>query len=374
MIQKQHKKAITAVVVTALLIVVAVATVIGFQSWFGSFSSKTFVNVEQNSDQTDSSSQIETLVGDELYFKNNLEENLSIKEIKVNGKVCNISITNISLGMESISLQNCTDNLTTNIADVVIMTDKQIFNKKIFLKDVDVVEAVAGVTDLPNCIPVNNILHVGAGQTYSNFSEAYIASNDGDAVVIHSGIHNISSLMTFDKNIKVFGSTGNPNDVIINSYSSTYAFYIRMDLMSELNVSPGFYHFSFIRQTSGAWSGVFLLWGKNNPDNATMTFENLRMNALPSFNGDMYPISVRDFNPKIIINNIDYLSTPYANVFGWSGHQATLIVSSFYSPSSRRYYDHSFTILKDDTCTNSANCGTSKYNQSNAVFPCGYRP
>ena len=140
MIQRKSKKAVTAVVATALLIVVAVVSVIGFQSWFGSFSSKTFVNVEQNSDQTDSSSQIETLVGDELYFKNNLEENLSIKEIKVNGKVCNISISNLSLGVESISLENCTDNLTTNIADVTIVTDNQIFNKKVFLKNVEVVK------------------------------------------------------------------------------------------------------------------------------------------------------------------------------------------------------------------------------------------
>jgi len=141
MINKQHKKAMTAVVATSLLIVVTVATVVGFQTWFGSFSSKTFVNVEQNSEQADSSSQIETLVGDELYFKNNLEENLTIKEIKVNGKVCNISITNLSLGVEAIALENCTDNLTTNIADVTIMTDKQIFNKKIFLKDVEIVKS-----------------------------------------------------------------------------------------------------------------------------------------------------------------------------------------------------------------------------------------
>jgi len=136
MIQRKNQKAVTAVVATALIIVVAVVSVIGFQSWFGSFSSKTFVNVEQNSKQADSSSQIETLVGDELYFKNNLEENLSIKEIKVNGKVCNIPITNLSLGIESISLENCTDNLTTNVADIVIITDNKIFNKKIFVKDV----------------------------------------------------------------------------------------------------------------------------------------------------------------------------------------------------------------------------------------------
>jgi len=136
MIQRKNKKAVTAVVATALILVVAVVSVIGFQSWFGSFSSKTFVNVEQNSKDTDSSSQIETLIGDNLYFKNNLEENLSINQIKVNGKICNISISNISLGIENINLENCTDNLTTNVADIIIVTDKKIFNKKVFIKDV----------------------------------------------------------------------------------------------------------------------------------------------------------------------------------------------------------------------------------------------
>jgi len=153
MIQRKNKKAVTAVVATALIIVVAVVSVIGFQSWFGAFSSKTFVNVEQNSKQADSNSQIETLVGDELYFKNNLEDNLSIKQIKVNGKICNIPITNLSLGVESISLQNCTENLTTNVADIVIITNNKIFNKKVFLKDVEIDN-----TEVMSCINITNNL------------------------------------------------------------------------------------------------------------------------------------------------------------------------------------------------------------------------
>ena len=131
MIQRKDKKAITAVVATALILVLAVVSVISFQTWFSSFSSKTFVNIEQNSKDTDSSSRIETLIGNKLYFKNNLKENLSINQIKVNGNVCNISITNISLGIEGINLENCTDNLTTNVADITIVTDKKIFNKKV---------------------------------------------------------------------------------------------------------------------------------------------------------------------------------------------------------------------------------------------------
>jgi len=377
MIQRKSKKAVTAVVATALILVVAVVSVIGFQSWFGSFSSKTFVNVEQNSDQTNSNSQIETLVGDTLYFKNNLEDNLSITEIKVNGNVCNISIANLSLGVESIGLENCTDNLTTNVADVVIVTENKIFNKKIFLKDVETVSVESGVVDLPNCVPVNNILHVGSGQTYSNLTQAYDSANDGDAIVIHSGTYVMSSTFQLNKNLKIFGSTGNPDDVIISINSGTgYAVHINMKGMSEPVVNPSFYHISLMRGDKTAWSGNFAIWGKSNVNNGSIIFENMRINTVPDLSST-YPITVVEANPKIIINNVNYLSSPYALICGWGTNpDATISINSLYTPGyNTKYYQNTrFNILNDSTCSNPSNCGVSQYNISNAVFPCGYWP
>ncbi len=44
-----NKKCISPVVATALLIVVAVLAVVGFQGWFGTFSSKLFTDTETQS-------------------------------------------------------------------------------------------------------------------------------------------------------------------------------------------------------------------------------------------------------------------------------------------------------------------------------------
>jgi len=45
------KRAISPVVATALLLVVAVVAVVSFQTWFGSFSSSTFSKVEIESNE-----------------------------------------------------------------------------------------------------------------------------------------------------------------------------------------------------------------------------------------------------------------------------------------------------------------------------------
>lgn len=45
-----NKKAISPVVATALLLVVAVVAVVGFQTWFTTFQSKSFVDIEQQTD------------------------------------------------------------------------------------------------------------------------------------------------------------------------------------------------------------------------------------------------------------------------------------------------------------------------------------
>ena len=146
---RHNRKALTAVVATALLIVVTVMTVIGFQTWFGSFSSSVLVNTEQNSNQANTNTNIETLVGDTLYFKNSLEDNLTVKEIKINNIKCNISSFNLSLGVKDIDLKNCTDNLTTNVADIVIITEKKVFEKKIYINKRIVKEESGFPTALP---------------------------------------------------------------------------------------------------------------------------------------------------------------------------------------------------------------------------------
>ena len=68
MFRMKFKKAIGPVVASALLLVVAVVSIVGFSSWFDTFSSSTFVDVETKSNSQTIS--IESVSNGFLYVKN----------------------------------------------------------------------------------------------------------------------------------------------------------------------------------------------------------------------------------------------------------------------------------------------------------------
>ncbi|MFW5704667.1 MAG: glycine-rich domain-containing protein [Nanoarchaeota archaeon] len=128
------KKCISPVVAIALLLVVAVVAVIGFQNWFGSFSSEVYTDVEQKGDTATSGSvlDIETVSGETLYVKNQDSSNISLKEVKINGVICLDAIVNVSKGVEGINISDCIEDMVGKI-DVVIITEDQIIEKKIYV-------------------------------------------------------------------------------------------------------------------------------------------------------------------------------------------------------------------------------------------------
>lgn len=75
-----YKKAIGPVVATTLLLVVSVVAVTGFSSWFQTFSSSTFSDVETQSG-IDSTLRVEGLIGDILYLKSGKDTNLLLLKV-----------------------------------------------------------------------------------------------------------------------------------------------------------------------------------------------------------------------------------------------------------------------------------------------------
>jgi hypothetical protein len=66
----KNKKAVHPVVSVALLLVVAVISVVGFQSWFSSFSTGVLVSVEQDTNnQIPSDIYVEDLTTNKIYIK-----------------------------------------------------------------------------------------------------------------------------------------------------------------------------------------------------------------------------------------------------------------------------------------------------------------
>ena len=132
------KKAISPVVATALLLVVAVVAVVGFQGWFGDFSSKLNAKTETQSSINTFNTDIESVVASDVYFKNSGTENITINAVKLNGVDCGIS-GDYPEGISEIDLSLCMQNVEIGEAEVVIYTDSKIYSEKFILKSIPTV-------------------------------------------------------------------------------------------------------------------------------------------------------------------------------------------------------------------------------------------
>ncbi len=129
------KKTISPVIATALLIVVAVASVVSFQTWFGSFSSDIFSDTETQSSNSVSDTQIEQLIGNSLYFRNGGTENITLNSIKINGVDCNISSTELTEGITELNVTICLGDIDNSNPKIVVYTTEKIYTKNIYIKD-----------------------------------------------------------------------------------------------------------------------------------------------------------------------------------------------------------------------------------------------
>lgn len=132
-----NKKAITPVVATALLLVVAVVAVVGFQTWFNTYQSGLNTKVEQQS-STGSSITIERLETGTLYLKNSGADAVNAISVTVNGTSCNMTAFNVTIPGQQVSSHNvssCTTGLTKgNAYDVVVVTKDGVFSAKEILR------------------------------------------------------------------------------------------------------------------------------------------------------------------------------------------------------------------------------------------------
>jgi flagellin-like protein len=126
---RKSKKAISPVVATALLLVVAVVSVVGFSGWFETFSSSTFIDIEtQSSGQ--SSVTVEGLIGEKLYL--NSKSNVSISSIKINDIDCNI---NSSVdGLDNFNISDCIQNMSGS-ANIIVVTNSGIFESYKYISE-----------------------------------------------------------------------------------------------------------------------------------------------------------------------------------------------------------------------------------------------
>ena len=192
-----NKLGMSSVVAVALLLVIAVISVVGFQSWFNTFSTSTLSGVESQGSGDVIATGAKTVVGGQLYFNNGYNGALEVSRVTIGGNDCNFS-GSLSNGLSNLSLSNnCTQNLSSSVSEVVVYTDKGIFSSKM---KVGSVSSSSSSPSLASCLRNGTTVTSGSSSTfYSAFSVDYGSSCSGllrnctDGVFDGSDLFNYSS-------------------------------------------------------------------------------------------------------------------------------------------------------------------------------------
>ena len=149
------RKGIGPIIATSLFLIISVIAIIGFQTWFNTYSSQTYSNVESSTTQTN---DIQSIIGRTLYFKNGGNNNLTITNIKIDGYNCNFSGTLFS-GLNEINIDNCYNDLTTSgVKKVVIYTPNAVYEESVKFNKLDL-NFVLSFTDLTGADVSVNYTH-----------------------------------------------------------------------------------------------------------------------------------------------------------------------------------------------------------------------
>lgn len=130
-----NKKAISPVVATALLLVVAVVAVVGFQTWFATFQSEKQADVEQKADAGASISVELLQVDGKVTVKNTANSNVTVNGVKIiasDGTESTVTFTAEDAGANTVTTLNSSvaAALTSgNYYDVVILADSGVITE-----------------------------------------------------------------------------------------------------------------------------------------------------------------------------------------------------------------------------------------------------
>lgn len=186
------KKGLGPVVGTALLLVVAVAAVVGFQSWFSEYSSTLFTDAEVESNSALANPvEVDRLIGNTLYLVNNNPENISVDKIELDSINCPLT-QNLTPGVNRINVSSCLQNATTLTPDVVVVTGDEIYSETVFLNEQSVstqtmsppesgpsvVESNAGFELLSNGVVTCNDVSVGDSATLNGTTYTAVSNQN----------------------------------------------------------------------------------------------------------------------------------------------------------------------------------------------------
>lgn len=125
-----NKKNVSELVAVTLLLLIAVSIVISFQIWGVNFLGKLYSNTEIKTDDMNGLI-IGEIVDNELYVSNSIEEKLTIESLKINENDClSGTMLNLTVGINRINVSGCSQNISNEIKNIVMITKKGTVIKK----------------------------------------------------------------------------------------------------------------------------------------------------------------------------------------------------------------------------------------------------
>ena len=130
---KNKNKAISPVVAVTLLLGVIIISVLSFSTWFTQMRTEFQSEVEiQENPQTQG--EINSVVGENLYFTNKDTTKKTIVSLMINGIDCTPSNTTIEKGSSKINISSCIGGLDIGQHKIILQTEGKAYHKTIFIK------------------------------------------------------------------------------------------------------------------------------------------------------------------------------------------------------------------------------------------------
>ena len=126
------KKGVSPVVATALLLVVAVVSVVGFQGWFNEFSSSVLSDIESDTSSGNSVVVVEDIIGNVLYL--NSKGSSEILSVEVEGVDCNVLVSEIN-GISKLDIRSCVESVESTSVNVVVLTSSGIVDSFVTIEN-----------------------------------------------------------------------------------------------------------------------------------------------------------------------------------------------------------------------------------------------
>ncbi len=126
------KKSISELTGVMLLLSLCIVAIILYQGWIVDFSSGIF---SQTQTHTNNNAyileKIETVLNNKIYLSTNRGQ-LNIKQIKIGGIDCNISLSLNDTG--SIDFTDCIAEMESGNKEIVVITDNRVISKTVFIQ------------------------------------------------------------------------------------------------------------------------------------------------------------------------------------------------------------------------------------------------